>query len=101
MAPCANISRFGRGGTDGISRSLVPGGRCADWAAALPASSAAPYHDSAKIQLVDVFRAAHAKLDPPPAFPLFAAALTPARSSGADYRCFCESLTRTDGCSYR
>src|ERR1700683_5435641 len=98
MAPCANISPFGRGGTDGISHSLVPRGRCARGAAAVPASPAAAYNHSAKVQLVDVFRAAHAELDPPSAFPLFAAALAPARFIAADCSGVCESLFQADGC---
>ena len=95
--PCGNISRFVRGGTDGFPRSLVPRRRCLDWPAPVSASSAPSHHHAASVQLADVFRAAHAKLDSASPVSLSAFALAQARFAAADRSGLRESVSKAHG----
>src|SRR5882724_9895389 len=81
MKPCASIWPCGRGGCSGLSGAMVSGRARGGGLAHLAAPAETTQDDAPAVQLADVFRAAHAKLDqtPPPA--LFAA-VCPADSAG-------------------
>ncbi len=65
--------------------------------AGLPAPAAARRQDAAAVQLVDVLRAAHAKLHSPPASAVSAAALAAARPARAAGARLCQSLRQPPG----
>src|ERR1019366_1977144 len=92
------ISRCARGGTDGLSRTMVSGRAGGAGRAGLRASAAAAYQHTAAGEFADVLRARHAELDAPPAAALSAlvrSAICVVVAGGAG---ICESVCATVRC---
>src|SRR6266705_2182855 len=66
MKACASIWPCGRGGCSGLSGAMVSGGARGGGLAHLAAPAQTAQDDATALQLFDVFRAAHAKLDQTP-----------------------------------
>src|SRR4029077_19381154 len=76
-------------GLDGAVRAVVPGRCCCGGRSYLRSPVAASHHDSAALQLTDVFRAAHAKFhqaSPPSLFTSALAEIAPAAVARAGIR---------------
>src|SRR5579871_520426 len=70
MKACASICSSGRGGCNGLLDALVLGGSGRCRVAGLAASPPETQEHTHSVQLADVLRAAHSKLDQTPAAPV-------------------------------
>src|SRR5713226_7691217 len=95
MNACASIWPCGRGGCSGLSGAMVSGGARGGGLAHLAAPAQTAQDDATALQLFDVFRAAHSKLDqtPPAALSVAVCAADSARrGAGA-----CAAVARAVG----